>query len=96
MGRRRANRDGVMEVLFALVELNWKVGAFISFVSGLLTVKSFHWVMSKIESTETTIITALIERISFLLYLLPIMLLVLTIIFISSSYRAYRKENQYS
>jgi len=93
MGRRKGVSDEAVELIFILVELNWKIGALVSLLSAFLTYKAYHFVNTLINETETTIITGLIEKVSIALYLLPLMLLAFTIVFISSSYRSYIKGN---
>ncbi|MBU2894801.1 hypothetical protein KO495_15970 [Colwellia sp. D2M02] len=93
MARRNSIPDELLEQFFEITGYIWQVGAVVTGIFLFLTYKSYFWISSTIESTLGKPIMAAMEQLSFILYLLPVSMLFLAVVFGLKTYSTYRGQN---
>ncbi len=92
MGRRKSSLEKLFEQLFEITECFWQVGAVVTAVLAFCTYKAAMWAHG-LSSQPSTYITAVFEHFSWLFYLLPVMLGVITFFFLTKTLEAYQSSN---
>ena len=86
--------DQLFEALFELTGLFWQVGAFVTALLAILALVALRWVIAqKAELAVSPLLSHLAESYGWLLYLLPLVLLMAAWLFGRKTYHAYRKQN---
>jgi hypothetical protein len=85
--------DQLFEALFELTGLFWQVGAFVTALLVILALAALRWVIAqKTELAVSPLLGRLAESYGWLLYLLPLMLLLVAWLFGRKTYQAYREQ----
>ena len=93
MARKNAILAELLEQFFELTGYFWQVGFVISNLFIYFAYKSYDWVSSMEKTTQSKPIMVAFEQFSFFLYLLPVSMLVISVIFALKTYSTYRKQN---
>ena len=93
MARRNSIPEELVEQLFELTGYIWQVGTVVTLSLLFLSYKSYSWVDSIVADGEGRPIMAALEKLSWILYSLPAIILFIAVIFALKTYTTYRKQN---
>ena len=92
MARRNSILEELLEQFFELTGYFWQVGLVISALFIYFAYKSYNWVSSIEQTTQSKPVMAVFEQFSFFLYLLPVSMLFISVVFALKTYSTYRKQ----
>ena len=93
MSRKDSIAGELLEQLFELTGYFWQVGVAISALFMFFVYKTYGFVSNVIANMHEQPILAAVEKFSFVLYLLPLSMFVLSLIFAYKTYTTYHKQN---
>jgi hypothetical protein len=92
MGRRSSTLEKLFEQIFEITGYFWQVGAVVTALLAFFTYKAAMWAHG-LSSLSSNHITAAFEYFSWLFYLLPVILGVITFLFFTKTLEAYQSSN---
>ncbi|MBU2869184.1 hypothetical protein [Colwellia sp. E2M01] len=93
MARRNSILEELVEQLFELTGYIWQVGTVVTLSLIFLSYKAYAWVDSIVADAEGRPIMAALEKLSWILYSIPAILLFVAVVFALKTYTTYRKQN---
>lgn len=98
MGRRRreSTLEGLLDVLSDLTDMFWQVGAIVGAVLMFASIWTLDWAVENyIKGSASTLLGPVTERFGWLVFLLPLMIAILAVIFGVKSYQSCCREHRY-
>ena len=93
MSRKDSILGELLEQLFELTGYFWQIGVAISALFMFFVYQTYGFVSNVIANMNEQPILAAVEKFSFILYLLPVSMFIISVIFAYKTYRIYHKQN---
>ena len=94
--RRKAAAEELFDVLIDLTDIFWEVGAAVTAVLTFATFWTLDWAVEEfIRASASPLLEPLVQRFGWVLFLLPLVIATLTIIFGVKSFKAFCREHRY-
>lgn len=96
MARRKSTFDDLFDTLYEMTEWFWQVGVVVITLLLILAYCSYGWVGNIIFALqESRLLSGVADKFGSFLYLLPLMILVIAILFAIKAFSTYQKNKSY-
>lgn len=94
--RRKSTTEGLLEMLYEITDMSWKIGAVITTCIMLLAIAAFFWIMDwHTTGGSSTMLAPMVIAWGWIGYTLPAGIWFLGYIFGSKTYEVYLRQNRY-
>lgn len=94
--RRKSTSGGLLDLLYEITDMSWKIGAVITTWIMLLAIAAFFWVMDlNATGGGNSYLAPLVSAYGWVAYVLPAAIWFLGYIFGSKTYEVYLRQNRY-
>ena len=93
MAHRNSILEELLEQFFELTGYFWQVGLVITALFIYFAYKSYNWIAGIEQTAQSKPIMAAFEQFSIFLYLLPMSMVFIAVVFALKTHSTYRKKN---
>ena len=89
MAKRKSSIEELFDALFDMTGFIWQVGAVVTAILILVSIRSFIWV-SEVRTQDSAAATLIFEHFSWVLYAIPILIGFVAWLFALKTYQTYQ------
>lgn len=91
MAKRKSIIEELFDALFDITGFIWQVGAIVTVILTLVSIRSFIWV-TEVRTQDSAAATLIFEHFSWVFYAIPILIGFIAWLFALKTYQTYQKH----
>jgi hypothetical protein len=96
MANYKKNKFKGTEILTEAISLSWKFGAVITSIAAILTLVTINFAAAQLVAANSApILRGLADSFGWVVYILPLTLFAITLVFGLKTYTAYNEQNRF-